>query len=83
VENGKGDRPLFPSSSYAWKKGTVPFSERVHFCHGLLVRMSREEVTRAVRLVYAHGPDRCETIYIDTGDCGRLTHERRGQVATT
>jgi hypothetical protein len=31
VENGKGDRPLFPGDSYAWKKGTVPFSERVHF----------------------------------------------------
>ena len=27
-------------------------------------------------------PDRCETIYIGTGDCGRLTHERGGQVAT-
>ena len=27
-------------------------------------------------------PDRCETIYIRTGDCGRLTHERGGQVAT-
>jgi hypothetical protein len=27
-------------------------------------------------------PDRCKTIYVGTGDCGRLTHERGGYVAT-
>jgi len=27
-------------------------------------------------------PDRCATTHIGTSDCGRLTHERGGQVAT-